>query len=120
MCSLCAEFYSSQSNTVNFSSTFTDNYNNLHCIAPSAQIDPKAKYLEMDISINEISSCLSCSTGSTPGFDKISYQMINNSVQLKTRILTLYDKILKTGIIPQKFKTALIIPIKNLKTSRQN
>ena len=39
--------------------------------------------------------------------------MINNSsVQLKTRMLTLYNNILKTGIIPQKLKTALIIPIK--------
>ena len=64
---------------------------------------------------------LSAVSGTTPGIDKISYQMIKNLPhKFKERVLAFYNNIFNTGVIPQNFKTALIIPIKKPKKNDDN
>lgn len=68
--------------------------------------------IESHINMSELVSCLHTVKGKTPGFDRISYEMLKNSPPaLKTRLLSLYNNIFNTGIIPHTWKVASIIPL---------
>ena len=48
-----------------------------------------------------------------PIYDQINYPMINNLTNFdKLKLCTLYNKILKTGIVPYQWKKAIVIPIR--------
>lgn len=116
-----AEHYSTQSLTSNFHPNFISEYNSIQNIIPSIKTNSKALFLESDLTVNEFQICLNAVSGTTPGIDKITYQMIKNSTfEFKQRILSFYNNILNSGIIPQTFKIALIVPIKKPKKSSDN
>uniref|UniRef100_A0A0K8VY27 Putative RNA-directed DNA polymerase from transposon X-element n=1 Tax=Bactrocera latifrons TaxID=174628 RepID=A0A0K8VY27_BACLA len=84
---------------------FSEPYNN-----PSPS--PKALSIEADITINEYDITISALAGKTPGADKISYPILKNIPNpIKSRLVNLYNKILNSGIYPQQWKIATIIPV---------
>ncbi|XP_050338794.1 uncharacterized protein LOC126765213 isoform X2 [Bactrocera neohumeralis] len=78
----------------------------------SPSMSPSAKQIDSSVQLDEFEYALSGVSGKTPGLDKISYPMIKNlPIELKQRIVKLYNKILDTGIYPQFWKTSGVIPI---------
>ncbi|XP_049316160.1 RNA-directed DNA polymerase from mobile element jockey isoform X1 [Bactrocera dorsalis] len=72
----------------------------------------EATLIESPITLEEFDSTISKMSGKTPGSDKISYPLLKNlPYSLKIRLITLYNNILKQGIVPQEWKKATIIPI---------
>ena len=108
-----AEHYSNQSDTSNFHALFISNFTFAESIQCVENQCSKALLLENNFNIRELEECLKTLSGTTPGVDKVTYQMIKNaSIIFKQRIINLYNKIFLTGAIPEIFKTALIVPIK--------
>lgn len=80
--------------------------------APPYTISPSASLIETPITIVELESCLFSAKGKTPGFDRISYEMLKKSPScLRSKLLSLYNNIFNNGTIPQAWKVATIIPI---------
>lgn len=66
----------------------------------------------MSISTYEFDSTIFKMSGKTPGADKISYTILKNlPYALKNRLVNLYNDIFTSGVFPQAWKSALIIPI---------
>ena len=109
-----AEHYSNQSDTSNFHALFISNFTFAESIQCAENKCSKALALEnYNFNIRELEECLNTLSGTTPGVDKITYQMIKNApIIFKQRIIDLYNNIFLTGTIPEIFKTALIVPIK--------
>lgn len=64
------------------------------------------------ISKEELSNCLAKTKESAPGIDKITYSMIKHSHEtIIALILTLYNLILREARYPERWRTAIIIPI---------
>lgn len=65
-----------------------------------------------EIDIVEFNDTLKNTKGNTPSLDRITYSMIKNlPLAMKNRIIRLYNNILRTGIFPHDWKTALLTPI---------
>jgi hypothetical protein len=65
-----------------------------------------------DITAKELEEALIQTKGSSPGHDKIHYDMLKNLTQdAKNILLMLYNKAFDEGL-PQKWKHSIIIPIK--------
>ena len=108
-----ANNFSEQSNPSNFPAEFINNFNNATNLQCNPNPSGKATFLENPFSITEFENTLKTFSGTTPGLDKITYQMLKNApLNFKSRILKLYNNIFDQGIIPQTFKTALVIPIR--------
>ena len=70
------------------------------------------KEMAYDINLIELNEVLRRLKGSTPAIDKITYAMIKNSPpEVKIRLCNLYNLILKSGIYPHQWKTAMLTPI---------
>lgn len=68
---------------------------------------PRAMLIE-----KPITNTLAKSKGKTPGFDRISYKVIKSTSSLKrSRLVSLYNTILDSGVIPHSFKIATVMPI---------
>lgn len=71
-----------------------------------------AKQIEECITSCEINEVLHSLKGKTPGYDRISYDIIRNSpLRIKNRLLNLFNNIFETGTYPQSWKNADIVPI---------
>lgn len=87
---------------------------------PNQTTSNNAREMEADITMDELLCTLKTTKGKTPGFDRISYNMIKHlNISTKTRLLTLYNDILSTGIIPQNWKAATIIPVPKRQKNNQ-
>lgn len=107
-----AQYISRSSETSNFPPQFIASSINIPEMNAANVTDTLALSLESDINLNEIDLALKTTKGNTPGFDKIDYAMIRKiPFSLKNRLLLLYNSIFNQGIIPQSFKTAVIVPI---------
>ena len=108
-----AENWSNFSLDSNFSVQFISNKQNvLSSPYNPNNLSPSARQINQSINISELELVLAKVKGKTPGADRISYPMLKNiSIDLKSRILNLFNHIFNTGIIPQYWKTANIIPI---------
>ena len=102
------------SKNVNFPEEFNVNkLNASNNVSITYNLSNRAKHIESDITQIELQACLSTLKGKTPGFDQISYPMLKNlSYSDKVKLCMLYNKILKTGVIPFQWKKAIVIPIR--------
>ena len=65
-----------------------------------------------EFSIHEMEHCLSLTTESSPGIDKITYSMIKHvHPTLLATLIALFNKIYKNNYFPIRWKVAIIIPI---------
>ncbi|XP_023190232.1 uncharacterized protein LOC111608691 [Xiphophorus maculatus] len=68
--------------------------------------------ININFSLIELNKALKNSSKSTPGNDQISYSMLSNLSEMSKKILLeLYNKVWKEGILPDKWKEAIVIPI---------
>ena len=73
----------------------------------------RTKLIEKEITLLELQSCLNTLKGKTPGFDQINYPMIKNlALPEKEKLCILYNKIFDSGVIPNQWKKATVIPIR--------
>ena len=106
-----ANFWSAESEDVNFPSLFISSKHNLDC-RTNYQINPNAKKIESEITLIELNSALISSTGKTPGLDNVQYDMLKNlPFNAKKHLVSLYNEIFNSSNIPQSWKTATCIPI---------
>uniref|UniRef100_A0A3P9PFS3 Reverse transcriptase domain-containing protein n=1 Tax=Poecilia reticulata TaxID=8081 RepID=A0A3P9PFS3_POERE len=69
-------------------------------------------FINMKFSLFELNRVLRNSSKSTPGNDQITYNMLNKLSDVsKEIILKLYNNVWEEGILPDKWKEAIIIPI---------
>ncbi|GBP08886.1 hypothetical protein EVAR_70583_1 [Eumeta japonica] len=96
----------------NFSTSFrsAEIFRDLNC---GRHVDKdKACVMEKPITMLELCSCLHKVNGTSPGFDRISYQMVKSlSHSSKTILLETYSNILHSGVIPHSWKLAVIVPM---------
>ena len=103
----------------NFSPQYNTLHSNIDSITVSSTQNFSALQIEDHILFPEFDSCLKRLKGTTPGSDRISYQMIKAlSFTSKSRLLSLYNNILDTSIIPHDWKTATLIPIPKNNTDK--
>lgn len=73
---------------------------------------PSQNILDSPFSMNELKFILLNLTDSAPGLDGIPYSLIKNAPSpILEYFLSLFNKILTTGIVPYSWKTQVIIPI---------
>jgi len=113
---ILAQHWSDLAKDSNFTQKFRNNKyktNNLN-YQPSLT----AQEIEKNITKLELLSALQTLKGSTPGLNRISYQMIkHSSLTTKNRITNLFNQI-RNNYIPQSYKNSLIIPIPKPNTDK--
>ncbi|KAI8122754.1 RNA-directed DNA polymerase from mobile element jockey [Lucilia cuprina] len=106
------KYWSDCSNDINFSSNFQSSKIQILSSLQISSPPNKTLILEKPFNMQELSYSFKTSKGKTPGMDKIPYSMLKNVPYIfKERILKLFNKIFEIGVIPQFFKTALVIAI---------
>ena len=104
-----ARAFSSVSSTNNYSDTFK-----------SHKLKEEKRHLNFDtreehdynlpFSLSEFKHCLSLTSESSPGIDKITYSMIKNShPSLQRRILQIFNHLYKSFLFPTEWGTAIVI-----------
>ncbi|XP_017465627.1 PREDICTED: RNA-directed DNA polymerase from mobile element jockey-like [Rhagoletis zephyria] len=109
-----ASHFSNSSSDSNFPPEFTaSKLAILRTPRPSPNgLTSSARQLDADLTLLELRSALSAVKGRTPGFDKISYPIINHlPMPFISRLLRHYNNIFKTGHYPHLWKTSSVIPI---------
>ncbi|CAD7004082.1 unnamed protein product [Ceratitis capitata] len=108
-----ASTWSNYSRDSNFGQSFISEKNKI----TSLEYDPgflsnAAREIENPITIFELEQVLLSVKGKTPSHDRISYPIIKNvSIEVKIRILELFNKIFERGVYPQNWRNADIVPI---------
>lgn len=115
---IIAQTLSDTSSNSNYSSSFKQHRRQMESIWQSTEtennsINPEMDHLNQNFDLHELISAIkSAKLHSTPGEDKISYELLKHlpkSALLK--ILAFYNEIWKSGILIPDWKTAVIVPI---------
>ena len=107
------QFWSNYSKDTQFPNEFVTNKTRMSNFTPPLYIlNNKAIQIETPFSKLELQSCLASLKGSTPGQDRLSYQFYKNLPnEGMEKLIELFNDILISGIIPQQWKIAMVIPI---------
>lgn len=103
-----ADKWSKCSSDINFPAEFIFAKNNFTSTIINAT-NKESNIIEESINVSELVIVINRVKGSTPGFDRISYEMIKNLTKASKQVLLKhYNNILEKGIIPHSWKTAII------------
>lgn len=76
------------------------------------ELNANGKCIEQDIKPIELQASLASLQGKTPGYDNITYPMLENvPIFEKSKLCQLYNKSLHSRVIPHQWKKAIIVPI---------
>lgn len=104
--------WANYSSDENFPALFNSAKNTANNITIRNTQDNIAGKLETPITIIELNSCLGKVKGTTPGLDRISYQMIKSLKSTsKIKLLEVYNTIFNSGVLPHSWKLAVVVPI---------
>lgn len=107
-----AHNWASYSDDINFCETYRNKKSTFFQTLVTKATNHHALLIEEKISETELSASLSKVKGKTPGIDRISYKMLKAlSPHSRQQLLSLYNTVLTSGVIPQSWKVATIIPI---------
>lgn len=68
--------------------------------------------LDVPFSLNEMNTCMRKAKGKSPGPDTLTYNMLKNlDLASKSSLLTIYNRILESGVFPEVWKVASVVPI---------
>ena len=108
---ILVEVFASVSGELNYSNQFIQYKHNIE--SRPILFDTATTFSYNDyFTMQEINHCLSLTTESSPGLDKITYSMLKHLYHNITKvILYTFNKIYQDNIYPDWWKTAIIVPI---------
>ena len=109
--SILVEAFTSVSGEHNYSNQFIQYKHNIDSTPISFDTATTFSYND-DFSMQELKHCLSLTTESTPGLDRITYLMLKHLHHNMTKvILYTFNRIYQDNIYPDRWKTAIIVPV---------